>query len=262
MKINQWFIDGCDYDQGVALYTALPKARMNLVRLFKLKFSTVYHEKLKYELSKYKEVTVETILVATQPKKVNPQVDLPKYKINIHIDGTQKTPPEKSQSSEYSAQPKTYKPLLINELPVALHPTYIKQKQEFATVCSLKIQLNALAPEQEQEALKLCIEIEELFDSIERAWKVFDHYKEHNTILEVATNDFSDLSPAQLLQRRNQLRSRFSKEKTKISNWNTALKTATTKALTTKLSTKIERASEKKIQLETDIARLSELINK
>lgn len=250
MTINDWFNNGCNYDEGVTLYASLQKSNHNLVRLFKRKYSTNNEAKLKYELSKFKNTTIATIKIV---EKVNPQVDLPTRKINIHIDGRE-IPPIKTQS-------RTYRPLLINELPVELHAMFIQQKTNYHTACSLKINLNVVAPEQEQEALELCLKIEELFDAIERAWRVFDYYIEHGTILNVATNDFSSLSAAQLLQRRNQLRTRVSKEKSKISVWYKELKTVQTKGLKTKFSVKIAKAEEKKIQLETDIAKLSEMIN-
>lgn len=245
MQINDWFTNGCDYDQGVALYAALNKSNHNLVRLFKRKHSTNNEAKLKYELSKFRDVTVLPLVAVVNTEKVNPQVDLNQAR---SLSGVEVPPTN------------TYRPLKINELPVELHPMFIQQKTDFHTACSSKIILDALEPEQEQEALELCIKIEELFDSIERAWKVFDYYIEHGTILNVATTNFSDLSAAQLIQRRNQLRTRLSKEKSKITAWNTALSQAATKALQTKLNTKIAKAEEKKLQLETDIAKLTELI--
>ena len=256
MKINDWFLNGCNYDEGVTIYAALKQSNTNLLRLFKRKNSVNNLAKLTYELSKFKtieikETTFKEITTPTPPEqtptentshpelvegpKVNPQVDLSK---------------------------KTYKPLLINQLPVQLHPTYIQQKSDFATACSLKIQLNALAPENEETALKLCIQIEELFDSIERAWKVLDHYTETNTILEVKQTNFNHLTPAQLLQRRNQKRSTLSKEKAKQKRLEASFLKAETIALKTKITVNTTRTKEKQAQLCNDIAQLTELINK
>ena len=96
---------------------------------------------------------------------------------------------------------KTYRLLRLNQLPVKLHPLYIKQKNDFYKACSLKIELNDLPPEAETRALEICIEIENLFDAIEKSWKVFDYYQEFKTIPEITTEKtYQDLTPAQLLK--------------------------------------------------------------
>lgn len=247
MKVNDWFNNGCDYWEGVSIYIALKQSKPNLIRIFKLKQTAYNTEKLKSELKKYKEVLLkETKYVQTTSEKVNSPVD------NSFI-------------SEITAELKPiqpYKPSLINEYPVELHPTYIKQKSDFTTACSLKIQLNSLAPDAEFEALKLCLEIETLFDAVEQAWKILDHYSETKTILEIKETNFIDLSPARLLQRRNQLRSTISKTKSKINTYKTAFEKATTIALKTKLTVQMQRAKEKQLQLEDAVEKLTALINK
>ena len=238
MKVNDWFKNGCNYQQGVLIYAGLKKSKPNLIRLFRLKENAYNTQKLKNELTKFKEVQIEQTFISEVTTKTSA-----------------KPTPAQNQTTT------TYKPLLINQLPVELHPVFIQQKQDFATACSLKIQLNNLTPEAEDEALKLCIEIESLFDKIEAAWKILDHYQETKEILQLQDNSFSNLTPAQLLQRRNQKRSTLSKTKSKIKQLNASLLKAETKALKTKIETTIARAKEKEINLQVDIQKLTDLIN-
>jgi hypothetical protein len=244
MKVQQWFDDGCNYQQGISIYMGLKKSQPNLIRLFKLKQNSYTTSKLKHELKKFKNLEVENISFTETSPTPPPQTPPPPPKEPDNL------------SSKY------YKPLLINMLPVELHAMYIEQKKDFATACSLKMQLNNLAPEDENTALKLCLEIERLFDKIEAAWKVFDHYTETKQILKINTNSFYDLTPAQLLQRRNYKRSNLSKTKNKIKNLKQQLKTVKTKGLKTKVEVNLAKAKEKKVNLEIDINALSELINK
>jgi len=121
MKVNDWFNNGCNYQEGVLIYAGIKQSKMNLLRLFKLKQSNYNLEKLKYELSKFKEVEIKETVISEV------------------IEKPKSTPESKPQEP---APTSNYKTLLISDLPVELHPTFIQQKNNFATACSLKIQLN------------------------------------------------------------------------------------------------------------------------
>lgn len=250
MKVNDWFKNGCDWEQGVAIYIGLKQSKPNLIRLFKKKYNATFHQKLKYELSKFKEIEVEqtnfTEVSATKTTSEPTPTQTKSREITLDIDVSPKP---------------TYKPARLNQYPLELHPVFIQQKTDYYTACTLKIQLNNLPAEAEEEALKLCIEIERLFDSIENAWQQLDYYTENKLVLKVKTTDFTDLTPAQLLQRRTLKRSSISKLKKRIANSNTALTKATTKPLKTKLEVKLGRDNEKLIQLKTDVDQLTKLIN-
>lgn len=235
MKIKDWFNNGCNYEEGIAIYASLEKAKPHLLQLFKRKTTNAFKEKLKYELSKFKESeTSFTPLIAVKPIPAN--------------------------TFQVLTETPKYKPVLISDFPVALHPVFIKQKNNFATACSLKIQLNALPPEAEEEALKLCLQIDALFDAIELAWKQLDHYTETKTVLEVKENDFTELTPAQLLQRRNNKRTVLTKSKKRLILLNE--KPTKTISEKTKKEVAIEKQKTKIAQLEKDIADLTNLINK
>ena len=236
MNIKEWFTNGCNYNDGVAIYATLPNAKPNLLQLFKRKNTNAFLEKLKYELSKHKDDA--STFTPLQVVKETPV----KSAITLH------TPPPK------------YKAVLIADFPTALHPVYIQQKNDFNTACSLKIQLNNLPAEDEENALALCLEIDKLFNAVELAWKQLDHYTDTKTVLEVQKNDFANLTPAQLLQRRNNKRSVLTKAKNQLLKYQKEL--PTTIATKTKLSIKKEKQCSKIAQLELDILELDKLINK
>ena len=224
MKINDWFTNGCNYEEGVAIYASLKTSKINLLRLFQKKNASTYLEKLKYELGKHKETEV------------------------VLNNFTVVSPGEKPTSAPAPIitpiiEPPLYKQKLIRDYPVALHPVYIQQKNDYATACSLKIQLNNVDGRKrfDGEALKLCLEIERLFDAVELAWKQLDHYTETNTILVVKEHDFSDLTPGQLILKRNSKRSSLTKAKRLVANYKAALLKPQTIAQKTRIEVKKEK---------------------
>jgi hypothetical protein len=236
MKINDWFNNGCNYEEGVAMYATLKEAKPNLLQLFKRKKTNAFADKLKYELSKYKDSeTSFTPLIASVKKPI------------IKPDTVIEEKPK-------------YKNVLISDFPVVLHPVFIKQKNDFATACSLKIQLNALPAEDEEKALEICLQIDALFDAVELAWKQLDHFTDTKTVLEIKENDFEKLSPAQLILRRNNKRTVLTKTKKRLEVL--LLQTPNTIKTTTKQEITIEKQKTKFAQLEKDIADLTFLINK
>jgi hypothetical protein len=243
MKINDWFNNGCNYEEGVAIYSSLKTSKINLIRLFKNKTASSYLEKLKYELSKYKETEV---VLNTTFKVVSTDV---------------KTASSPGPIITPIIEAPLYKQKLIRDYPIALHPVYIQQKNDYAIACSLKIQLNNITADEENndEALNICLQIDRLFDAIELAWKQLDHYTDTKTILEINTNDFSALSPAQLLQRRNNYRSNLTKANKHLKVMQS--KEAVSIADKTKLEVKTEKQLKKIIQLEENIQSLNNLIN-
>lgn len=236
MNIKEWISSEKDYTTGVALYAAHPKAKINLVRLFQLKKSSYNEQKLYNELVKCKDIAGPTIIVSTSAETTTP------------------TPPP-------TIKKPTYKQSRLSDYPQELHPVFIKQKNDFYTACSLKVQLNALAPEAEEAALKICLQIEDLFDGIEAAWKILDHYTETNTILEVKEHDFSALTPGQLILKRNSKRSSLTKAKRLVANYKAALLKPQTIAQKTRIEVKKEKQLTKISQLEIDVDQLTKLIN-
>ena len=242
MEINRWFENGCNYSEGVALYGTLKGHSINLLRLFLRKESISNAEKLKYELGKHRKL--ETTKTATPPSKETRQ-------INLLIDVEPKT--AKTQNNSF------YR---IHQLHKDLHPLVIKQRNDFQTAISLHSQLTTLHPDEEGAALALCIEIENLFDGIETAQKVLDHYVSHKVVLNIAPRSFSNLSPAQLIQSRNNKRVSVSKYKKRANTLKDKLGQNLSKSEKTKSEVAIEKSKNKLLLHELELQQLNELINK
>lgn len=247
MDINAWFENGCNYQEGVTLYASLKGHSLNLLRLFLRKQSISNADKLKYELGKHRKTTKTKIVTPTikekpQKLKINPQVDF------IKVDP--KTANSK-KGSFYS----------LNELHIDLHSLAIKQRNDFQTAISLHTQLVRLHPDEEGAALILCIKIEDLFDAIEIAQKILDHYVSHKVVLNIETRNFKDLSPAQLIQSRNNKRISVSKYKKKVATLKLQLGQNLSKADKNKNAVALEKAENKLLHHELELQQLNELIN-
>ena len=239
MNVNEWFNNGCNYQEGIVLYGTLKGHSINLHRLFLRKESISNAEKLKYELGKHRKLA--TTKSVTPPSK-EPQ------QINLIVDGSPKIP--KPQNNSF------YR---INQLHKDLHPLAIKQRSNFQTAISLHSQLTKLHADEEGAALSLCIEIEDLFDGIETAQKVLDHYVSHKVVLNIEPRSFDNLSPAQLLQSRNNKRISVSKYKKKIDTLK--LGQIGSKSEKTKTEVALEKLKKKLIIHELELQQLNELIN-
>lgn len=124
-----------------------------------------------------------------------------------------RTPPNDTNSGQTapSVEKKTTFKDFITDYPVVLHTTYLQRKQKFLAACSLKVRLNALAPTEEDKAFSLQRQILSCFAIVDAANEKLEYWQKHKKILEDdASEDFSMLSQAQLVQRRNTLRSNAS----------------------------------------------------
>lgn len=150
---------------------------------------------------------------------------------------------------------------LISEYPVELHPIYLERRNKWIEACSLKIQLNDVAIENETEALELQLEIHKRIDFVDTANKELLHYKTYKRLLpKDVENNFTTLTEVELLKKRNNLRSNISNRKKTIEKIKISLSKATDKnklKLTDKLSQKLEQLEEFKIQVD-NIKRLLE----
>lgn len=244
MKVNEWFSNGSDYNAGVLLYASLKGHSPNLVRLFLRKESPSNFEKLTYELGKFREkVTIAKPLIVKKTKKsqLDSSIILPKI--------------------EKTAKNTSFYFYRLNELHVDLHPLSQQQRANFQKAISLKLQLNQLHPSEEGASLSLCIEIEDLFDSIETAQKVLKHYVEHKVVLNIAPRNYSSLTAAQLIQSRNNKRISVSKSKKKVLIIENNLGQNLSKSETTKQVIALEKAKSKLLEHELDLQQLNELIN-
>lgn len=253
MDINAWFENGCNYQEGVTLYASLKGHSVNLLRLFLRKQSISNADKLKYELGKYRKSNN----VNTKPihVKKTPKIKHEKFTSYIEIDPKTTKP---SNNQQPTTNNHFYK---INQLHQDLHPLAIKQRNDFQTSISLHSQLVRLHPDEEGAALILCIKIEDLFDAIETAQKVLDHYVTHKVVLNIESRNFKDLSPAQLLRSRNNKSTSVSKYKKKVATLKLQLGQNLSKADKNKNAVALEKAENKLLHHELELQQLNELIN-
>lgn len=188
-SVDNWFENNCKYSDGVALYATLPRRNANLLRLFKLKETVANLEKLKYEIGKFRNI-------ATPVKKVlssNPIVP-----VAVMVEATA-IATEKKQT------------LLFSQLPSELRPELLRANDLFRKNCYLKVTLNELPDNAENEALQLQTEISENLKENQLGWKKIDYWLEHRQLPKAAENDFSSLTPAGLLRKQQLLYQNISK---------------------------------------------------
>ncbi|WP_028890869.1 hypothetical protein [Tenacibaculum sp. 47A_GOM-205m] len=243
MKVNEWFTNVQDYQQGIILYSTLPGAKPNLVRLFFKKQSKANEEKLAYELSKYKEE-------GAIEDKVDKESVIPEIV------------PESNNVVTVTHQSKTQFFYRLNELHTSLHGKAREQRDLFQKAISLKLQLNELHELEEAKALSLCIEIENTFDKIDSIQKILKHYVDHKVVLDITEQNYSDLTPAQLLLRIKSKREARSKQKARVKKLMVELGQNLSKSQRTKKEVALEKAEAKILVLDQNVNELNNLINK
>ncbi|WP_417365924.1 hypothetical protein [Flavobacterium beibuense] len=197
MDIKEWFETSGSYRDGLELYRNLPNCSSNLLRSLERE-SKSNLLKLKYELKKALEsgnrVVVSEIKESpAQPKKMP---EKPKFDDNI-IEQSAKVTFTKETLAMY---------------PPELHDTYRDRINCFYKACSLKIILNGLDDDAEEEAFSIQLQIEELWDRIDSCWTILNHWKQHKRIMPVKTTvDFNTLNAIQLVKRRDQIQTSISK---------------------------------------------------
>lgn len=238
MDINTWFDNGCNYHEGVTLYASIKAHNVNLLRLFLKKQSPANADKLKYELSKFRKTPKTKImpLVVSKnlPKKIVPAISEVKIKNGFYR---------------------------LNELHIDLHPLAQKQRADFQKAISKHLQLTSLHPEEEGIALKLSLEIEDLFDAIEVTQKVLDHYVNHKVVLNIQSRNYDDYTGGQLADARRNKRTSVTKFKKKVGLLKEKLGQNLSKTETTKTKIALEKAENKLFSHEMELQQLNDLIN-
>ncbi|MEZ0182644.1 hypothetical protein AB9T89_10390 [Flavobacterium oncorhynchi] len=238
MDIQSWFSDKGSFADGVKLYSELPSCNANILRSFS-KENAVNFLKLKYELKKASFSVQNAIVqnvekIATEPMKEVKKASLEKEIIK--------------RSEELS-----FKKENMAMYPMELHSTYRQRVNDFYLACELKFQLNALSGDNEIQALEIIIQLEDLWTRIDRAWKILNHWKEHNRIMPTEeSEDFSKLSGVQLVMMRNKLESRISKRQKTIDAMAIVVENSPEdKSLLNSFNRKLEQLQQLKIDLET-----------
>lgn len=236
MTIQQWFDRGCDYDQGVKLFKSKGGAPA-LVRVFETRKGAFNARKLKVELSKMRDKDV-----VIQKNKVVP--------IRVSAEKIKQSPENKTITS---------KP--ISAYPVELHEVYNFRIQTFLKAASLKIRLNDIPDDDQENALAIQLQIWELLKKNEKCWSILDHYDATGQILPFATKkDFSRLTHEQCFNKRQRLYVNVSKRKKTIEKMQAEYLQETKEAVKERLAEKILQKQKELQERQNDIDELTEII--
>ena len=113
---------------------------------------------------------------------------------------------------------------LIADYPVALHGVYRAKREAWLRACSLKLTLNAVPMEEEDKARELQRQLWQLFSAMDNYDVVLQYWRDHKKILEPAREDYSRLTPVELVQRRNTLRSNIVSREKSLAKWEEQVK--------------------------------------
>jgi hypothetical protein len=266
MTVNDWFENGCNYKDGVALYSCLPNHNKNLATVFFRKETPQNRMKLKYELQKNRTPTIgiaENFELTKTPKK----------NIQINIDAAPKSKPTEN---------KFFRKLLINQLPIELHPFYIRQKFDYTTYCSLKMQLNEINAVKDQfgnvildrdakpkikpqtdldieKARVICLKIETLFDSIDKTWQIIDHYLETKEVVILQEKTFENINGVDVYKKLNSVRGSITRQTTRHKILTKNLEAAIAKKFVIKYERDLAKCTAKLMQLNQDKIKLINL---
>ena len=108
---------------------------------------------------------------------------------------------------------------LIADYPVALHGVYRAKREAWLCACSLKLTLNAIPMEEEGKARELQRQLWQLFSAMDNYDVVLQYWRNHKKILEPQKEDYSRLTPVELVQRRNTLRSNIVSREKSLAKW-------------------------------------------
>ena len=113
---------------------------------------------------------------------------------------------------------------LIADYPVALHGVYRAKREAWLRACSLKLSLNQVPMEEEDKARELQRQLWQLFEAMDNYDVVLQYWRDHKKILEPVREDYSQLTPVELVQRRNTLRSNIVSREKSLAKWEEQVK--------------------------------------
>ena len=129
---------------------------------------------------------------------------------------------------------------LIADYPVALHGVYRAKREAWLRACSLKLSLNQVPMEEEDKARELQRQLWQLFDAMDNYDVVLQYWRDHKRILEPVREDYSRLTPVELVQRRNTLRSNIVSREKSLAKWEEQVKSEELRVKSEELSVKSE----------------------
>lgn len=240
MNIQDWFDSSGSYADGVKLYSLLPNCSNLMLKSFRIEnFSNSLQ--LKYELKR-------ALLSGLNPS-------LPEISEIAEKSETKEVPEQKTSHEELARESeKTEFPKETMAMyPMELHSVYRERISNFYKACELKMILNRLAPSEEMEALVLILQIEKLWELIDRAWMVLEHWKDTGRIMPFSeSTDFSKFSAVQLVTEKSLMEVRISKrQKTLDKMYDNLLANPEDRLKANQYNKKKEELEQLKIDLET-----------
>lgn len=107
---------------------------------------------------------------------------------------------------------------LITQYPVQLHSAYSECFSLWISICSLKLKLNAVAPDDEELAYEIQTDMLRNIHRFDRLKSALDHYNEYKEVIATESlRDFSKMTPLELDKERRNLSSGICKRKQTIS---------------------------------------------
>jgi hypothetical protein len=235
-SVKKWFDSGCNYSIGIEIYSQLNSCNKNILRILKLKETKPNLDKLKYELGKF----------------------LPKESNSIQNQKQEQTSVKISTTAEENEKAQR---ILFHNLPAELRPELFKANELFRKNCFLKVTLNELSADQEEKALEIQIEIAENFKLNKLCWSKIDHWIEHRQLPSLIENEFSKLSPAQLLRKQQYLFQNISKMQKRFLENSKQLTSCTDTAKKSKLQRLIAKQDSDLIKKNEELQTITRLIN-
>lgn len=127
-------------------------------------------------------------------------------------------PPEEKIITEEIKREKPKFLGLITQYPVQLHSAYSECFSLWISICSLKLKLNAVAPDDEELAYEIQTDMLRNIHRFDRLKSALEHYNQYKEVLATeSARDFSKMSPLELDKERRNLSSAICKRKQTIS---------------------------------------------
>ena len=150
----------------------------------------------------------------------------------------------------------------IADYPVALHGVYRAKQEAWLRACSLKLTLNAVPMEDEVKACEIQRQLWQLFETMDNCDVMLQYWRDHKKILEPVQEDYSRLTPMELVQRRNTLRSNIVSREKSLAKWEEQAKSEegmTVRSLWV-LNEKIARKREEVEQMKLQVKEIEKLM--
>lgn len=237
MKITEWFSNGMDYGQGVALYEQLPAKKIAVMRQLNQGYSKRNHGLLITELRKNKTAKQKPI---AKPKPVL-TTKAPEKPVHELVEDRHRIQQRAEQSFKIQ-----YGSIKYNTLPPELKVRYRENNALFYQKCDLKAALNAVPPEAEADAEKLVFAIDDIDTKQQVIWKELEYWNQNRKLLPTEGDNLGKFSPAELIKKKSNVRSQITKLEGRIEGYYDGLFAATDNKQKKSIEQQIER-SEKRL---------------